>query len=126
MGWTEFLKAGAIGIGLAILVYTAALLKQELAKPEPRPDAKSLILTFMAFSLVLFGIATFIELRERSGTIIGIVNGMDANLGGKEQAAVQSLDRNALKFFDNELCKRVKDLRSFVGEDGSSECVVGQ
>jgi AIR synthase related protein, N-terminal domain len=63
---TEVLKYGAMGIGLAVLVYTAALLRQELAKPEPRVEARRLILIYMAFSLIAFGIAAFIELREKS------------------------------------------------------------
>jgi hypothetical protein len=78
----------------------------------------------MPFSLVAFCIATFIELRERSATIIGIVNSMDANLGGKEQAAVRSLDERNLVYFDNRLCEKIQELGKFVGETGSTQCVV--
>ena len=80
----------------------------------------------MAFSLVAFGMAICIELREKSATIIGIVNGMDANLGGKERAAVQNGDKAQLEYFDNELCNRIKDLRSLFGEDSKPQCAAVQ
>jgi len=35
---TDTVKYTAIGIGFAVLAYTAGLLKLELAKPSPRPD----------------------------------------------------------------------------------------
>lgn len=38
MWWTAILKAGAIGIGLAILGYTATLLRQELKRAQPPPS----------------------------------------------------------------------------------------
>jgi hypothetical protein len=103
---TDFLKYASIGIGLAVLAYTAALLTQELTKPTPRSAAAYLILTFMAFSLGIFCIAAFLELREKemvqnSGThalassVAEIAASLDANLGTKFQATVRSLHGSA-------------------------------
>jgi hypothetical protein len=80
--------------------YTASLLRQELAKPTPRREARNLILTFMAFSLVAFCIAAFIELREKSmlqnsetknlaSRVATIASSLDSNVGGKFQATVK-------------------------------------
>jgi hypothetical protein len=63
----ELLQAGAIGIGLAILGYTGALLKQELSRPHPRAESRTLIVIYMAFSLIAFAGAGYIELTEKKG-----------------------------------------------------------
>ena len=130
---TEVLKFGAIGIGLAVLAYTAGLLRQELAKPTPRREARNLILIFMAFSLVAFCIAAFIELREKSisqnsetknlaSRVATIASSLDSNVGGKFQTTVKGLpdgspEKNNLIYFTNILCGDVKNLKAAVGED---------
>ena len=127
------LEYGAIGIGLAVLAYTAALLRQELAKPTPRREARRLILTFMAFSLIAFCIAAFIELREKAmsqkseatalaSRVAVIAASLDGNLGGKFQAAVRSLpdgslEKRNLVYFTNALCSDVKNLKTAIGEN---------
>src|ERR1700726_4101669 len=60
----EALKYGALTIGLAVLAYTAALLKIEIAKSHPRAEARNLILMYMGFSLFAFGLAVFLELKK--------------------------------------------------------------
>jgi hypothetical protein len=37
----DVLKYGAIGVGLAILLYTGLILKQELALPNPAPRGET-------------------------------------------------------------------------------------
>jgi hypothetical protein len=130
---TGVLKYGAIGIGLAVLAYTAALLKQEIAKPTPRREARNLILTFMAFSLLAFCIAAFIELREKSmaensqakslAARVAIVAGsLDTNIAAKFQATAKGLpngspEKDNLIYFANALCSDIKKLKTEVGEE---------
>ncbi len=130
---TEVLKAGALGIGLVALVYAAALLRQELAKPSPSRAARNLILTFMAFSLLAFCIAAFIEIREKemaqssdaktlASRVAIIATSLDRNLGDKFQITVKGLplgshERDQLIYFTNDLCRDVKKLKAEVGED---------
>jgi len=64
----DVLKYGALGLGLVIVVYTAALLKQELARDPPRREARWLILTYMGFGLMAFLGAGYLELAERRAT----------------------------------------------------------
>ena len=131
----ELLKYGAIGIGLAALAYTAALLKQELEKPTPRREAKELILTFMAFSLLAFCLAAFIEICEKAmaqnseatalaSRIAVVARSLDSTLGDKFQTAVKSLnvshERDNLVYFTNALCSDVKHLKTAIGEDSAS------
>jgi hypothetical protein len=136
---TDLLKFGAIGIGLAVLAYTAALLRQELARPTPRREARNLILTFMAFSLVAFCIAAFIEIREKSisqysetkelaSRVASIASSLDSNVGSKFQTTVEGLpdgsrEKNDLKYFTNVLCSDVKNLKAAIGENsGHTSC----
>jgi hypothetical protein len=60
----QLLSFGALGIGLAILAYAASLVSTVLKGP-PVKGTKSLVFTFMAFSLVAFGTSVFLELKER-------------------------------------------------------------
>jgi hypothetical protein len=135
-GMTDLAKYGAFGTGAAVLAYTAALLKQELSKPTPRRAARDLILTFMAFSLVAFCIAAFIELREKAmlqnsdatalaSRIAVIASSLDSNVGGKFQATVRSLpdespEKKNLVYFTNVLCSDVKDLKTAIGENAAN------
>jgi hypothetical protein len=128
---TEVLKYGAIGIGLAVLAYTAGLVRQELGRRGgPRREAQRLILTVMLFSLAAFGISAFIELGEKSleavaraelikADVRGIAQALDAYLGGKFQASVKSLEegtpeKNNLIYFTNMLCDQVTELEVLV------------
>jgi hypothetical protein len=118
----SILQYGAIGLGLAVLAYTAIVLKQELARQKPRPEGRNLILIFMAFSFVAFGILTYLENvdhqkqidamnvdrqnlidamnvdRQKQIAEIGnLVNNIDANLGSKYQSAVNDIPSSLSK-----------------------------
>jgi len=134
------LQYGAIGIGLAVLAYTAAALKQELARPKPRPEGRNLILMFMAFSLVAFCIATYIEIQKENANLdsqkqiaeIGnIVSSLDANLGGKYQASLDREDvppsvKQDLLYFESQLCRNVKALKKLLYGTTESQCRLSQ
>jgi hypothetical protein len=108
----EVLKWGAMGLGLAGLAYTAELLRQELKRREPRREARYQILTFMLFSLALFCIGTFLELRKESGQIAEIVSSMDAHLGDKFADAIKNRHYDTLVDFTDELCIDVRKVPS--------------
>jgi hypothetical protein len=138
------LQYGAIGIGLAVLAYTAAALKQELARSKPRPEGRNLILMFMAFSLVAFAIATYIELTKQRMSVehqrqiddvehqkqmdkIGrLVSALDANLGGKYQTAVTEIPditiRKNLEYFEDALCIDIRKLKGEIFRSEESQC----
>ena len=111
------LKYGAIGIGLVVLTYTAQLLRQELKRHSPRPEARNLITIFMLFSLAAFCIATYIELREKAGVIAAIASSMDSNLGGKFEASVRQNPDHNLLYFTDQLCIDVRNLKAAIGVD---------
>lgn len=131
----DVLKYGAIGIGLAVLFYTAGLLKSELAQKQPRPEARNLILMYMAFSLGAFGIATFIELEKgktdldaqhRLDQIGGLVHSLDDNLGGKNLAIVQEVPeptKSNIKAFERPICKNIQDMKALLGDASETTCV---
>lgn len=121
------LKYGALGIGLAILIYTAELLRQELKRREPRREARNLIITFMLFSLAAFSIATYLELKEKWTTsdIATIAGSMDTNLGGKFAAFVKddhSRNHDTLLYFTDQLCSNVQALKSAIGDKRPTTC----
>lgn len=123
------LQFGAIGIGLAVLAYTASLLRLELAKPVPRTEARNLILMYMAFSLVAFGLAAYIEIEKRRGDIAEIASGIDARLDDKHKAAVESAPaqiKETLIFFDNALCRDLKTLKKMLSGSEDSHCKISQ
>jgi hypothetical protein len=119
-----------------VLAYTAAALKQELALPKPRPEGRNLILMFMAFSLIAFGIATYIEIEKRRtdvdslnklGTVRNILSSNDANLGGKYQLAVSQAPesiKSTLQYFEDNLCRDVKKMRLVLDNVDQSQCTL--
>ena len=133
------LQYGAIGIGLAVLAYTAGLLRQELRRPRPRPEGRNLILMFMAFSLVAFGIATYIEIKKQTtnldihkkfAAIDRIVGQLDADLGGKSLASIGNISdarlQKDLTYFENVLCVNVKELKVLLEDKGNSRCTLSK
>ena len=122
----EALKYGAIVLGLVVLFYTAYLLKQELARERPRVEARNLILTYMGFGLALFGLAAFLQLREKSmemdadatklAAAVGrIAESLDTNLGAKFNMAVRSMDAVNLLYSTQSICNDIRDLKAAVG-----------
>jgi hypothetical protein len=93
---------------------------------------------FMAFSLVAFSIATYIELEKRHADIDSlnklseirnILSSIDANLGGKYESAVRdapdSIRRN-LQFFEDNLCKDVKRMKVLLNDGNQSQCTISR
>jgi hypothetical protein len=121
------LKYGALGIGLAVLFYTATLLRQELVrKGDPRPEARKLIWTYMAFSLALFGVAVFLEIKSLAADVAGIARGMDDRLDAKFKMAIKHVADPGLKdtLEDNttQLCDYLIELRTRVGIKEAPKC----
>jgi len=65
----KFLKYGARWLGLAILIYTGALLKLELLPFPPRNEARNLILIYMGFSLIAFAGGGYLESPNQSASM---------------------------------------------------------
>lgn len=134
----SILQYGAIGIGLAVLAYTAAILKQELARSKPRPEGRNLILMFMAFSLISFALAAYLEIAKQDRSrddqqkfsAIGVIaSSLDANIGGKYQAAARNAPsplREDLQYFENNLCRDVKKLKKLLNGNEQTQCVISQ
>lgn len=118
----EVLKYGAMGLGLAGMAYTAELLRQELKRREPRQEARYQIVTFMLFSLALFGIGTYLELRKESGHIAEIASSMDAHLGDKFADAIKNKHYDTLVDFTDELCRDVRNLKAAIGDSHDTKC----
>jgi hypothetical protein len=129
------LQFGAIGLGLAVLAYTAAALRQELARPTPRPEGRNLILMFMAFSLGAFGIATYLEIKKQTlirenqqqlSEMAQEVSHIDANLGDKFGALVHHVSGSdvqvQLRGYQQHLCTSVRQLRTLLQMSGPSQC----
>ncbi|MDE1993167.1 MAG: hypothetical protein KGI75_11745 [Rhizobiaceae bacterium] len=130
-----FLKFGAISIGVLILGYTAAMLNAELRRPAPRPEARTLILMFMAFSLVAFAGAGYLEYLKQSSVrdvernqMAGIVGELDTRLDDKERAEFsQDFNEDQQKQFTHytdTLCEKVKELRRILTPDKTTACRV--
>jgi hypothetical protein len=119
------LQYGAIGIGLAVLAYTATMLKLELARTKPRPEGRNLILTYMAFSIIAFGIATYIEIKKQNAPFESIVSSLDANLGAKFQSVVRNAPasiKDDLIYYENRLCLDVKALKKVLYDNEETQC----
>ena len=132
---TAVLQFGAIGIGLAILAFGGRLLTAELKRDPPRPEGRNLIVIFMAFSLIAFGLSAFIELRKQGNELAQkaaesdvrqSVAALDAELGDKETAGFgQQLDGQGkleLTAYENKLCKDVGLIWTKLQLDGSPNC----
>jgi hypothetical protein len=140
----EILSYGVSGIALAMIFYSGVLLKQELDRPAPRPSARNLILIFMAFCIIVGGgvfaaesakrrteneAAASVQAQEHKATLSNIatlVSEIDANLGGKYQVAIDQIpDQNTkrqLIYFENELCRSVRDLKAVLMVNGDTRC----
>lgn len=133
----SILQWGALGLGLAILVFTGDLLRRELAKSKPRPEGRNLILMFMTFSVVLFGFAIYLELqksnfelqRTNSATLNEIaqhVSEIDANMGDKYTRVVEDVRDDALQRrildFEVSACKEVKAIFVVLARPGAAQC----
>lgn len=132
-----FLKYGAISIGVLILGYTAAMLKAELNRPAPRPEARNLILMFMAFSLVAFAGAGYLEYLKQASSrdiernqIAGIVGQLDTRLDDKERAEFSqgftTDQQDQFRHYTDTLCMKIKELRKILDPDRPTDCRVSQ
>lgn len=130
-----FLQFGAIGIGLAILAFGARLLTAELKRDPPRPEGRNLIVIFMAFSLIAFGISAFIELQKQGNeraekaaesNVRQSVAALDAHLSDKETAGFATqLDGQGkleLTAYENKLCQDLGLIWTKLQLDGSPNC----
>src|SRR3954470_3269144 len=138
------LQWGAFLVGIAVLGYTAVLLRQELSKPEFRPQARYLIIGCMAFSLFGFGTATVIEIGKQDrleaeskrrlaesvparklAEARQLVLALDARLGGDYTTAIRAAPASLKKTLEKHqdlLCRDLKDLKQVLLDTGETQC----
>lgn len=130
-----FLKFGAISVGVLILGYTAAMLNAELKRPLPRPEARTLILMFMAFSLAAFAGAGYLEYLKQASSrdadrnqMAGIVGELDTRLDDKERAEFSQdfteAQEEQFRHYTDALCGKVKELRKILDPTKATACRV--
>ena len=128
-----YIKAGAIGIAFWALMQAASLLKAEMSREIIRPQGRTMIIAYMAFAVLAFIGAGFLEIRSKSfdrddiltksHETATIINGL---LTGKRTNYLKEIvdreTKTALISLDIQICNQLGHQLVLTGDSNTPSC----
>jgi hypothetical protein len=127
--WWEALKYGPIAIAALTTFWTAGLLTIELNRSNVRHSARTLLVIFMGFCLIMTGLSwgltiydnTYVQRDAKLGTIRMLASQLDLNITNKYRiegdadASVDERTRRQLGDVMRDICWRIQSIYEEAG-----------